>query len=210
MMKNQSLAGVWEFRQAGTPEWLPANVPAASTPICWRSSRIPDPFVADNEKRVQWVAESNWEYHRVFTVDPIVHTHDKVYLVCDGLDTLADVYLNDQLIAHTDNMFRQYRWDMKSLLHSGENELRIAFQSPVAYVTAQEKIREMPAVGDFRIIGGSQLRKANCHFGWDWGTQMPAIGIWRDIRLEAYSHARLDDVHVRQHHAQGKYPCRQL
>ena len=126
--------------------------PAASIPICWRSGRIPDPFVADNEKRVQWVAESDWEYHRVFTVDPIVLTHDKVYLVCDGLDTLADVYLNDQLIAHTDNMFRQYRWDVKSMLRSGENELRVVFHSPVVYVTAQEKIREMPGVGDFRII----------------------------------------------------------
>ena len=101
---------------------------------------------------MQWVAESDWEYRRAFSVDPSVLAHDKIYLVCDGLDTLADVYLNDQLIDHTDNMFRQYRWDVKSLLHAGENELRVVFHSPVAYVTAQEKIRQMPAVGEYKIL----------------------------------------------------------
>ena len=203
-MQTQSLTGSWQFRQTGTTEWLSASVPGGVHTDLLAAGRIPDPFVGDNEKRVQWVAESDWEYHRVFTVDPIVHTHDKVYLVCDGLDTLAEVYLNDQLIDRTDNMFRQYRWDVKAVLRSGENELRVVFHSPVAYVTAQEKIRMLPGVGDFAIRGGSHIRKANCHFGWDWGPMLPAIGIWRDIRLEAYSQARLVDVHVRQHHDQGR------
>lgn len=203
-MQSQSLVGSWQFRRTGTEEWLPATVPGGVHTDLLALDRISDPFVGDNEKRVQWVAESDWEYRRTFSVEPGVLVHDKVYLVCDGLDTLADVYLNDQLIDHTDNMFRQYRWDVKALVRSGENELRVAFHSPVAYITAQEKIRKLPGVGDFAIHGGSHIRKANCHFGWDWGPMLPAIGIWRDIRLEAYSQARLIDVHVRQHHEQGR------
>jgi beta-mannosidase len=199
-MQTQPLTGRWQFRQTGAPEWLAATVPGGVHTDLLAAGRIPDPFVGDNEKRVQWVAESDWEYRRAFTVDPIVLAHDQVHLVCDGLDTLADVYLNDHLIAHTDNMFRHYRWDVKPLLRSGENELRVVFQSPVAYVTAQEKIRQLPGVGDFAIRGGSHIRKANCHFGWDWGPMLPAIGIWRDIRLEAFSQARLIDVQVRQQH----------
>jgi beta-mannosidase len=201
-MITQSLTGLWQFRQLATTDWLPATVPGGVHTDLLALDRIPDPFVGDNEKRVQWVAETDWEYRRAFSVDPNVLMHDKVHLVCDGIDTLADVYLNDQLIDHTDNMFRQYRWDVKALLRSSENELRAVFHSPVAYVTAQEKIRRMPAVGEYKILGGSHLRKANCHFGWDWGTLLPASGIWRDIRLEAYSHARLTDVHLRQHHDQ--------
>jgi beta-mannosidase len=204
LMKNQSLAGAWEFCQAGTADWFPATVPGGVHTDLLAAGRIPDPFVGDNEKRVQWVAESDWAYRRAFTVEPDVLAHDKVYLVCDGLDTLADVYLNDQLIAHTDNMFRQYRWDVKAMLRSGENELRVVFHSPVAYITAQEKIRQLPGVGDFAIHGGSHIRKANSHFGWDWGTMLPAIGIWRDIRLEGFAHARFDNVHVRQHYDQGR------
>lgn len=202
-MLAQSLTGLWQFRQFDSIDWLPATVPGGVHTDLLALDCIPDPFVSDHEKRVQWVAASDWEYRRDFTVDPIVLAHDKIYLVGDGLDTLTAIYLNDQLIAHTDNMFRQYRWEVKSLVHAGENDLRIVFHSPVAYVTAQEKIRQMPAVGEYKILGGSHMRKANCHFGWDWGTMLPAIGIWRDIRLEGYSHARLSDVQVRQHHDQG-------
>jgi beta-mannosidase len=200
-MQAQPLTGSWQFRQTGTADWLPATVPGSVHTDLLAAGRIPDPFVGDNEKRVQWVAESDWEYRRAFTVDPSVLAHDKVYLVCDGLDTLADVYLNDQLIAHTDNMFRHYRWEVKSLLRAGENEVRVAFASPVAYIAAREQIRQLPGGGgDFAFRGGAQLRKANCHFGWDWGTMLPAIGIWRDIRLEGHSQARLIEVHVRQQH----------
>ncbi len=56
-MRIQSLAGAWEFRQAGTEEWLPASVPGGVHTDLLALGRIPDPFVADNEKRVQWVAE---------------------------------------------------------------------------------------------------------------------------------------------------------
>jgi beta-mannosidase len=55
---------------------------------------IPDPFVADNEKRVQWVAESDWEYRRSFVIAPELLSEEHLWLVCDGLDTLATVTLN--------------------------------------------------------------------------------------------------------------------
>ncbi len=45
--------------------------------------------MADNEKRVQWVAESDWEYRRTFAVDPEVLSEGHIFLVGDGLDTLA-------------------------------------------------------------------------------------------------------------------------
>ena len=126
-----SLAGSWKFRQTGTEEWLPAQVPGcvhidltlapalsrdpgarpllavegfsglrdpghsgASASVA--NGRIPDPFVADNEKRVQWVAESDWEYERIVSVDAELLSEERVMLVCDGLDTLAEVRLNGQ------------------------------------------------------------------------------------------------------------------
>ena len=66
MMRIQSLAGAWEFRQAGTEEWLPASVPGGVHTDLLALDRIPDPFVGDNEKRVQWVAEADWEYRYQF------------------------------------------------------------------------------------------------------------------------------------------------
>ena len=67
MMQNQPLTGKWQFQQVGKEEWLPANVPGSVHTDLMAIGRIPDPFVADNEKRVQWVAESDWVYRTSFT-----------------------------------------------------------------------------------------------------------------------------------------------
>ncbi|MBI5568163.1 MAG: glycoside hydrolase family 2 protein, partial [Chloroflexi bacterium] len=81
-------------------------------------------------------------------------------------------------------------------------ELLIGFASPVRFAAEKQAMRVMPGVSQ-AIPGGPYLRKAPCHFGWDWGPQLPPIGIWKDLRLEAHGTARLDDVHVRQVHHGG-------
>ena len=189
-MQIQSLTGKWQFQQVGTEEWLPANVPGSVHTDLMASGRIPDPFVADNEKRVQWVAESDWVYRTSFTCTDELLSEEKVFLVCDGLDTLATVVLNGHELGHTDNMFRRYQWEVKSLLNAkGANDLTITFSSPVKYAAEKQAIRPLPGVSQ-AIPGGPHLRKAPCQFGWDWGPQLPPIGIWKDIRLEGYSEAR--------------------
>jgi beta-mannosidase len=198
-MLLQTLSGQWQFRQTQTEDWLPAQVPGGVHTDLLALERIPDPFVADNEKRVQWVAEADWEYRHTFSTGLELLNHERVFLVCAGLDTLAEVTLNGQPLGQTDNMFRQYRWEVKSLLRDGENELVIAFRSPIQYITPKMAKRPMPGVSQ-AIPGAPYIRKAPCQFGWDWGPQLPPIGIWQDIRLEGYNTARLDDVHLRQHH----------
>ncbi len=202
-MRIQSLAGAWEFRQVGTQEWLPANIPGGVHTDLLALGRIPDPFVGDNEKRVQWVAEADWEYHTRFTASPDLLSQPQIWLVCDGLDTLATVSLNGVVIGNAKNMFRQYRWDVKSLIKQGENDLRVTFDSPVGYITAQQAVRQLPGVSQ-AIPGGPHLRKAPCQFGWDWGPQLPPIGVWKDIRLEGFGEARLDNVHLCQMHTEEK------
>jgi len=201
-MNVQSLADQWQFRQAGTDERLPATVPGGVHTDLLALGRIPDPFVGDNEKAVAWVAEADWEYRYVFAPASDVLAQEKVFLVCDGLDTLADVTLNGQLLGSTDNMFRRYEWDVKDALREGDNELFIRFASPVRFITAANAERPLRGVSQ-AIDGGPHLRKAPCHFGWDWGPQLPPIGVWKDIRLEGRSGARFDDVHLRQAHDKG-------
>ncbi|MBP6786117.1 MAG: glycoside hydrolase family 2 protein [Candidatus Promineofilum sp.] len=200
-MKLQSLTGAWQFRQAGTEAWLPATVPGGVHTDLLALGRIPDPFAGDNETRVQWVAAADWEYRLRFAAAELL-SQSHVRLVCDGLDTLATVSLNGRLLGQTDNMFRQYRWDVGPLLRAGENELLIAFASPVQYIAGKQARRRLPGVSQ-AIPGGPHLRKAPCQFGWDWGPQLPPIGIWQDIRLEGSGDARLGDVHLRQRHADG-------
>lgn len=207
MTQTQSLAGAWQFRQAGSTqpeeqEWLPATVPGGAHTDLLTLGRIPNPFVGDNERRVQWVAEADWEYRKQFDVAPELLRQPHIWLVCDGLDTLATVSLNGRELGRAMNMFRQYRWDVKDLLVAQSNELRINFASSVKYIAEQESTRSLPAP-THSLPGGPHLRKAPCQFGWDWGPKLPPAGIWKDIRLEAYTSARLSDVHLRQFHANG-------
>ncbi|MBN1657718.1 MAG: glycoside hydrolase family 2 protein [Anaerolineae bacterium] len=202
-MHIQSLAGAWQFRQFGTEEWLPATVPGGAHTDLLALDRIPDPFVGDNERRVQWVAEADWEYRHQFAVTPELFRQPQVWLVCDGLDTLATVRLNGHELGRAANMFRPYRWDVKPLLEADGNELRVVFDSPVRLAAAQQAVRPMPGVSQ-AIPGGPYLRKAPCQFGWDWGPQLPPVGIWKELWLEGYAGARIEDVHLRQQHAGGQ------
>ncbi len=203
-MHIQSLAGKWEFSQLGGAEWLPGSVPGGVHTDLLAAGRIPDPFMGDNEKRVQWVAEADWVYRRKFTCTSELLQEDMIFLVCDGLDTLATIELNGHMLDQTDNMFRRYEWEVKALLkNGGENTLTIAFASPVRYITAKNAVREL--VSPYHSIpGGPYIRKAPCQFGWDWGPKLPPTGIWKDIRLEGSSQAWLEEIHLRQSHAGGQ------
>ena len=200
-MYHQSLSGQWTFRQLNTTEWMPATVPGGVHTDLLALGKIPDPFVADNEKQVQWIGDTDWEYRITFKASPELLKETKKFLVCDGLDTLAEVSLNGQLLGKTNNMYRQWKWDVTGSLKK-TNEIHIVFRAPVAYITERQKVKPLQGGGD--IPGGPHLRKAPCQWGWDWGPKLPPIGVWKDIRVEGYSSAKFKDVHVRQKHEKGK------
>jgi beta-mannosidase len=191
------------FREAGMDDaaWMPGHVPGSVHTDLLALDKIPDPFVADHELEVQWVAERDWEYQIFFDLDAALLSEQRLFLVCEGLDTLADVQFNGHLLGHTDNMFRRYRWEVGQAASEGRNTVHVVFPSTVAYMLARQA--EQPLIGPSQSIpGGAHVRKAPCQFGWDWGPQLPSIGIWRAMRLEAYTAAKLDDVHVRQAHSE--------
>jgi beta-mannosidase len=198
----QSLDGVWQLKQLGTEDWLPAQVPGGVHPDLLAAGRIPDPFIADNELRVQWVAESEWEYRRTFALDEIPFSEVRLgelrrYLVFEGLDTIADVTLNGKPLGTVDNMFRTWRWDVTDIVTPENNELVVFFHSPVKRAAELEAKRHLDHPRD-SLPGGPYLRKAPCHFGWDWGPKLPNVGIWKGVRIEAWHIARMTDVRLTQ------------
>lgn len=199
-MMKQSLSGAWRMRQTDGGRWLPATVPGGTYADLLAAGQIHDPFFGENEKDVQWVADRDWEYCRQFVVEPELLGQDRVELVCEGLDTLAEISLNGEPLAQTNNMFRSYRWDVKERLLDGINTLSVVFRSPVAFTDARQKARKLPTLMN---AGMAHLRKVQSHFGWDWGPRLPISGIWREIKLEGFSCARLEDVHIQQRHEHG-------
>src|SRR5262249_44025316 len=125
---------------------------------------------------------------------------EEVELVCDGLDTVATVKLNGREIGRTENMFVAHRWSVKRLLRAGTNELTVRFESAMRYIRTQRTGHRPREFND--PVGRCQvIRKQQCQFGWDWGPRFVTAGIWRDLRLEAWTGNRLDNVRVTQRHA---------
>ena len=122
-MIQQSLAGKWFFQKRGERRERVATVPGSVHTDLLALGLIPDPFVAVNEKLVQRVAETDWVYRRIFTVEPRLMAETKKYLVCDGLDTPAEVTVNGRLLGKNNNMFRRWQWDVGNFLMDGKNEM---------------------------------------------------------------------------------------
>jgi beta-mannosidase len=205
-MNTIDLNGAWEFqpdwhspRISQLPnglfkkdEWLPASVPSTVHTDLMASEKIPDPFHRDNEWQVQWVAEIGWRYRRVFYVPAEFLSNMAIQLAADGLDTFAAIFINGQQVAETGNMFIPHRFEVKSLLRAGENEIEIRFDSPMQRAQESEAhYGKLPVVLEsYRVYA----RKAQYSFSWDWGPKLATSGVWRPIRLEGHQHLRIDNL----------------
>lgn len=177
---RQYLHEGWYFKNTLSDSLYPAQVPGNNYSDLFAAGLIPDPFYADNEKKLQWVDEANWTYLLSFTPDNQLFERDSLFLVMKGLDSYADIRLNDKELLSTDNMFREYRVSVKKLLKPGENKLEIVFRSPL--LVNKEKAGNLPyQLPDSRVF----TRKAPYQLGWDWGPELVCCGIWQPIYLEA-------------------------
>src|SRR5580698_9019533 len=215
---SRTLDSDWQFRaiastdttidkeKAGVKQWHPAQVPGVVQTDLLRNQLIPDPFDRDNEFRLQWIGLTDWEYQTVFQVDAASLAHDHLDLAFDGLDTFADVYLNDQPILHADNMFRHWRFPAKALLKPGSNTLRVVFHSAVEkmlpYVKSLPYV--LPSISTHNygneedIATAPYTRKAPYNYGWDWGPRFMTEGIWQPVHLETWDALRVENFHIHQ------------
>ncbi len=195
-----SLDGKWKFRKVGDQNWLNAQVPGTNFTDLLLNGSIGHPFYRNNEHKLQWIENEDWEYIRYFELDEKIFSKE-VNLVFEGLDTFCEVYLNGKRILEANNMFIAYRIPCKEFLQVGENELHLIFQSPINAVEGiQKKLGfRYPADNDkTRDKLSVFVRKAPYHFGWDWGPKFVTSGIWQSSYLEINSGIRISDILVRQ------------
>ncbi|KAL2828378.1 beta-mannosidase B [Aspergillus pseudoustus] len=197
--QRTTLESGWSFRQADRvdDEWAPvARVPTIVHMDLLDNNKIPDPFIGTNELDVEWIGEKSWTYQTTFTV-PKVPDGASAYLLFDGLDTFASVRLNNVSILKSDNMFLSHRVPITNVVYaSGPNHLVIEFDS--ALLRGRELEKEHP---EHRFIahngetGRLGVRKAQYHWGWDWGPVLMTAGPFRPVRLEV-SFAYIDFARV--------------
>lgn len=169
-------------REAAAPDktWLPASMPAQVHEILLGRGLIPDPHVGKNAAACAWVSEKNWAYVCRFETPPAVA--GPALLRFEGLDTLADAWLNGAAIGHFADMFREFSVDVKGRLAPAgqQNTLVIVFYSPIRF---KEECKRK-CHGDFSSYLG-----ATPHFA--------KVGVYRDVVLDLPEQAWFEDVCVR-------------
>lgn len=201
-MLQQFLTEGWQFRKAGE-EFQPAVVPGTVYTDLLRNENMEDPFWKDNEIRALALMDFDYEYQAVFDCDAQMLKKDRILLHFDGIDTIADIYVNETKVGSAYNMHRVWEYDVKALLKETGNALRVVLHSPTKYI--QEEFKKCRTLGSEDAMDGFvHLRKAHCMFGWDWGAHLPDAGIFRKVSLIGIDRARIDNVYVAQKHENGQ------
>ena len=197
----------WKFRQARLTNWYPATVPGVVHTDLLQNKIIEDPFFRLNERGLQWIDKEDWVYETCFTLAAGMMRKENMELVFEGLDTYADVYLNDECILKADNMFRCWSIPVRQYIREENNILKVYFHSPVKIdVPKWDALPyQYPASNDQSENGGLFnkkisifARKAGYHYGWDWGPRLVTSGIWRPVYIRAWSDLRINDVFIEQ------------
>ncbi|MFF4660983.1 glycoside hydrolase family 2 protein [Streptomyces sp. NPDC001381] len=187
MLEATPLTDGWTLRHPDSAaEALPAVVPGCVHTDLMAAGLIPDPFLGRNETEVAWVGRREWTYETELPAGP--SGHEQTDLVFDGLDTAAEIRLDGRLLGRTRNMHRSHRFDVTG----SSGPLSVRFASAYAEAEAvRGRTGERPAA---YAEPYQYLRKMACSFGWDWGPTLVTAGIWRPVRLERWSTARLARV----------------
>jgi beta-mannosidase len=195
----------WRVRQTDPREhpntdlqlWLDAEVPGHVHLDLMRAGAIPDPFERMYERSVQWVDHADWTYRCVFDVDGAELDGSRHLLCFAGIDTVARILLNDEMVGDTDNMFVPQELDVTSALRGGENvlEVHLASAERVGNERRAAALAAHPDLAPFAdgLLSRSFVRKSQYMYGWDWGPCLRGCGIWRDVHLVRLPRARVHD-----------------
>jgi beta-mannosidase len=184
----------WQFKGIDTLDWKSATVPGNIFTDLLSHKIIKDPFIKNNEEKVQWVSDRSWEYKTTFTLSDAILKKEHIELNFEGLDTYAKIYINEHYQLDTDNAFRKYSISLKELPIKESNELRIVFQKTKNFENSAKLNSK------YKLPEGNRVytRKAQFQYGWDWGPKLNTSGIWKNISINAWDSMRFENIFIKQ------------
>lgn len=201
-MQKIDLNGAWQgtcYREDGEVDFkFGGTVPGCVHTDLFKENIIDyDIFYRDNADKCQWIENRSFDYERSFTVDD---PSQKAELVFEGLDTYAEIYLNGEHLASTDDMFIEHRFDVSALLKKGENTLKVNFRSPVKEVEGR---RALPGAFTTERL---HSRRIQCTYGWDWVARFVTAGIFKDAYIELGDDFAVDNAYIYTVSIEGDAP----
>ncbi len=201
----------------GMPDYMPARVPGNLELDLQRAGHIGDPFFGLTTLKLQKLESLHmfygrrFEYHRPVqgqTAEAGIRTGQAAQtglgmdtrryqttpvLTFEGLDTVAEIFLNGCLVGRCENMLITQTFVLSDL-KDGENDLVVHIIP--ACIAARG--RKMSAANnalkyDYESL---RLRKSASMFGWDIMPRLVSGGIWRPVYIEEVPRESLRQVYL--------------
>ena len=188
--KNPPYGEMPDVSRAGSV--VDALVPGNCQLDLCRAGLLPDPFFGDNYYQYIALEHCGWVYERAFQYDG-AGDGEALFLRFDGIDTVADIFLNGRWIGHTEDMLVEHEFDVTDSVTVGNNTLAVHIFSSVNYARAREyPVAMLAGAGRSQI---PYLRRPAHSFGWDIFPRLMTAGLWRGVSLVSRKPARFTQVY---------------
>ena len=187
--------------------WIPATVPGNIQADLEAAHLLRPLWYGAGDPRLYDVARKNWWYRKDFNV-PAAYAGKRLTLVCDGVDHECEVWLNGKLIGHNAGMFRRFCFDITAAVQPGKTNClavrisRMPEELVPLLIASDGRGVDNAYTPDGFMTGDSRTRrllkdlKSQTNWGYDWGTNIWTLGIWKDVHLVASGPARIDWTRV--------------
>lgn len=196
------LNGAWQWRAADENTLHEGNVPGSIMGDMLKLGLMDDPFWRTNEYTAKELSRKDYIYTKTFAATDKMMAAKEAVLVFEGIDTIAEISLNGEMLLRCNDMHRTNYVDVTNRLKR-ENVISVYFFSPLEFIEKADRVGDIRYASTGCQRGNGALRKAHYMFGWDWGPQLPDLGLWRSVYLRFCSTARIDDIRILQHHNDG-------
>ncbi len=137
-----------------------------------------------NDLKAQWVAGHWWMYHTTFPFGSRL-PNQRVELVLEGVDYHGHIFVNNQKVGESENMYVPFVADITDILREGENSVTVVLENAPD---------EMGQIGYTRE---AHTQKARFNYKWDWCTRLVSIGLYRPAYIRVYDTARVDSFYFK-------------
>lgn len=189
------LSGKWNLSSVdGNISGININLPGDIHSALIDADLIADPYYARNELEIQWVGKTDWILEKTFIINPNL-LKGKQFLSLESADTFIRIFLNGEETGFCDNYFKKWRFDITESLKTGENAIKLVFESAERHAMELAQRHPYPVPDSKAPVFSPDrnfVRKIQCHGGWDWGPCIMVSGIYGSIRIEQTSDCLID------------------
>jgi len=179
---------------AQVAQWFQVSLPGSVLQALSQNGVIEDPLKDFTARQLGWVAESRFLYLIPFKAQKRTKTLQNAFLVLEGLDTHARVYLNGRQVMRSSNALCRWEAEITPALRWGADNILIVVMDPLIPEKSDPNVdRAYDPMGHPERLG---MRRCQMSFGWDSFPSLAGPGIRRGIRIDYRGPAWIEDVWI--------------